>query len=115
MMKKIVVYSWPWSQKCMECMHGEFIQSETLINSDYFCEVNCEKNNGIECEKFNQTSCKEYEAIVAAKLKYIIHAESYAEAEDELGDIDLGDAYIPGTLELLSLKGIEKGKDDEEL
>ena len=50
--KKVTMYEWPSSQKCMECAHSEFVMSDTLTNSDYVCHEACEDNDGVSCSKF---------------------------------------------------------------
>jgi hypothetical protein len=54
-MAKPAMYEWPESQMCMECEHGEFVCSDTLVNSDYLCMVGCNKNDGVNCPKFSQS------------------------------------------------------------
>ena len=48
---KVIIYRFPASQNCMDCVNGEFVQSETFDSSDYMCRVNCEKNDGVNCPK----------------------------------------------------------------
>jgi len=52
-MKEIVVYDWPLSKTCMECLNGESITSdETFQNLDYICHVRCKFNDGLNCPDF---------------------------------------------------------------
>jgi len=53
-MRKVTLYEWPWSQKCMGCVHGEFVNFEGCGGSDYMCYVSCEENDGTNCPKFEQ-------------------------------------------------------------
>jgi hypothetical protein len=50
----ITIYDWPWSQKCMECKHGEFIDSEKFSSSCYLCHIRCEENDGVDCPYFEE-------------------------------------------------------------
>ena len=36
---QININRWPYSQYCMECVHGEPIQSETFDHNDYYCKI----------------------------------------------------------------------------
>jgi len=47
-----MIYEWPESQKCIECVHGKFIMSDSFTNSDYLCMVGCADNDGIDCPEF---------------------------------------------------------------
>lgn len=47
----VTIQHWPHCQLCMECKHGEFMQSTTFNNSDYICMVSATENNGIVCDK----------------------------------------------------------------
>jgi len=52
-MRKVTLFSWPDSQKCMECVHGKFVGLEdSELGSDYVCWEACEENNGINCPAF---------------------------------------------------------------
>ena len=51
-MIQVTIYEWPTSQKCMECKHREFINSDVFCNSHYACMVNCTENDGVNCPKF---------------------------------------------------------------
>jgi hypothetical protein len=50
--KPVTIYNWPWSQKCMDCKHGEFFQSDTFDTANMLCHLNCEDNNGESCSGF---------------------------------------------------------------
>lgn len=50
-MYKVTIYSWPTSQKCLECVNGEFFQSET--NSlGVMCFKAVEDFDGVNCKFF---------------------------------------------------------------
>ena len=51
MIKIVSIISWPNSQLCMDCVNGEFVQSETYNQSNYLCSVACMGNNGVLCPK----------------------------------------------------------------
>jgi hypothetical protein len=50
----VVLYSWPESQKCMDCKNSEFVMSDTLVNSNYLCMANCPANDGSHCPEFDE-------------------------------------------------------------
>jgi len=51
--KQVVLYEWPDSQICMDCVHGDFVNFvESSRSSDYICTVNCEENDGVNCPEF---------------------------------------------------------------
>jgi len=50
--RKTVIYEWPESQKCIECVYGKFIMSDDFTNSDYLCMAGCADNDGIDCPEF---------------------------------------------------------------
>ena len=55
-MKKVVLYEWPESQKCMDCEHGEFVAFiENSRGSDYICHIGCTENDGVECPRFKMS------------------------------------------------------------
>lgn len=58
-MSKPVMYEWPESQICMDCKHGEFVMSDTLVNSNHLCMVGCSKNDGVNCTKLKPEPEKE--------------------------------------------------------
>lgn len=33
----VTIQRWPWSQYCMDCKHGEFLESKTFNKADYIC------------------------------------------------------------------------------
>jgi len=51
---EVLIYTWPYSQLCMECKHGEFVDSHTFDACSYICWKHCEKNNGTECPKYEK-------------------------------------------------------------
>lgn len=46
----IEIKEWPYTQYCMECIHGEFIQSETLNSANYWCHHGFPYEPGEECQ-----------------------------------------------------------------
>jgi polyferredoxin len=49
MYHQVIVYDWPESQTCMDCEHGEFVESETFSSSNYICKVGSVRNSGSAC------------------------------------------------------------------
>jgi len=47
----VTIYEWPWSQNCMDCKYGEFVNSTTFDSSCYLCLLACEENNGEYCPR----------------------------------------------------------------
>lgn len=49
-----VIYEWPLSQKCMECLHGKFIMGAEgeFDNSNYLCMEGQDGNDGTNCSGF---------------------------------------------------------------
>ena len=52
--QQVTIVPWPWSQYCMNCKHGEFMQSETFNSSNYICFVNGYMDSHIQCEFFEE-------------------------------------------------------------
>jgi hypothetical protein len=52
--KVVAIYEWPFSQMCMDCEHGEFIQSDTFDASNMMCHLACTENDGTVCKLFKQ-------------------------------------------------------------
>ena len=50
-MEEVVIYRWPSSQICMDCEHGEFVQSKTFNSNDYICWAGCVENRGDFCPR----------------------------------------------------------------
>lgn len=52
-MIKIVIYTWPDSQICTDCINGVLLNSEEELviygSSAYRCKIACEDNDGINC------------------------------------------------------------------
>ena len=46
---KVIIYKWPTSQICSECVSGEFVQSGTYYSSNYICKKGCTRNDGVHC------------------------------------------------------------------
>ncbi len=51
---EILIYTWPWSQICMSCRRGEFVDSQTFDASCYICWECCKENDGSVCPKFEK-------------------------------------------------------------
>ena len=52
-MQEVLVYEYPYSQRCMKCKHSEYVQSmETFKFSSFICHVRCLLNNGLSCPRF---------------------------------------------------------------
>ena len=49
MYHKVIIYDWPYSQTCMGCEHGEFVESKTYGSSNLICSIGSTGNNGSEC------------------------------------------------------------------
>lgn len=56
---EVIIYSWPWSQNCIGCEHGEFVESETYDSSNYICKVSCTVNTGAYCPMKTETEAIE--------------------------------------------------------
>ena|GEM_PF-1803203 len=46
---KVIIYSWPYSQLCMDCENSEFVTSETYCLSAYICKLDSVRNTGTSC------------------------------------------------------------------
>ena len=53
---QVTIYEWPWSQNCMDCKFGEYMQSPTFNKACYFCFRNCTKNDGVHCPEKEKQS-----------------------------------------------------------
>jgi len=52
MYKELIVYEFPYSQNCMECIYSEFILlDDGGAGSDQICNENCKDNDGVNCPK----------------------------------------------------------------
>ena len=48
---KVVIYERAWSQICMDCKYGEYIDSPTFNKNCCLCFVACEDNDGEYCPR----------------------------------------------------------------
>ena len=60
---KVVIYSWPESQICMECRFGDFLGSDNYGPSSYACEKAFMGNDGISCKKMTPKDPEDIESI----------------------------------------------------
>jgi hypothetical protein len=51
---QVTIQPWPQSQLCMDCEHGEFLDSETFNSSHYICFENSMENDGIYCPLYTK-------------------------------------------------------------
>ncbi len=51
---QVTIQPWPQSQLCMDCVHSEFLDSETFNNSHYICFENSMENDGVHCPFFKK-------------------------------------------------------------
>ncbi len=51
---QVTIQPWPQSQLCMDCEHGEFLDSETFCSSNYICFENSLENDGVSCPLFKK-------------------------------------------------------------
>ena len=52
MFQELIVYIWPTSQICMDCIHGTFVtvgSSDEEYPSAYLCDKKCKDNDGVNC------------------------------------------------------------------
>lgn len=57
-----VLYDWPYSQKCMECTHGCFVQGDNVEGSAYLCFEAERHNDGVTCPSFDEKEESEEES-----------------------------------------------------
>ena len=77
----IEIKQWPWSQVCMECIHGEHLQGETLGKDVYWCKANYPYDPKDECQCQNERM-NFGEEMKANNLRELIRKE----ARDMFGD-----------------------------
>lgn len=47
--RKVIIYDYPLSQNCTKCENGKFVILQGSTKSNYICNVNCERNDGVNC------------------------------------------------------------------
>lgn len=55
----VIIYDWPESQLCSDCINGELVESVMFNSACYICNKDYLKNNGIECNEQLRTEEKE--------------------------------------------------------
>ena len=64
-MTQVTIKPWPFSQYCMDCEHGEFVESKTFNSSNYICL----KNKLGDPDEYCQKIINEISKAIGSKLK----------------------------------------------
>ena len=60
-MTEVVIYEWPTSQLCLECIHGSWANidmGEEHVLDVALCYAACKDNDGTHCPQFEQDKNK---------------------------------------------------------
>lgn len=53
MMHQVTLYSWPWSQRCLECVNGE-LHAEDISGLTALCMIGHTEYYGGDCERYEE-------------------------------------------------------------